>query len=178
MVIGLVGLAEARAGDGTDDPAGLRRAAVCRFWAGLVAVIGLATAVHQSAALSTGEYGRIVEPWIGIVAMLILSGILLERAFRRDATSFMYAAALGLIVALTDLNVSYLSADTEIALVLEGAILLGVGFAANTLRRRVGRVDDEPPVGPAPPPAVADDSPAEPPAGAAPRPDATVDFGA
>ena len=52
--------------------------------------------------------------------MLILSGVLLERAFRRDATSFMYAAALGLIVALTDLNVSYLSASTEIALFLEG----------------------------------------------------------
>ena len=54
----------------------------------------------------------------------------------------MYAAALGLIVALTDLNVSYLSASTEIALVLEGVILLAVGFAANTLRGRVGRPDD------------------------------------
>jgi hypothetical protein len=83
--------------------------------------------------------------------MLILSGILLERAFRRDATSFMYAAALGLIVALTDLNVSYLSAGTEIALFLEGVILLAVGFAANALRGRVGRPDDSPPAGPVPP---------------------------
>ena len=178
VVIGLVGLAEARAGDGTDDPAGLRRAAVCRFWAGLVAVIGLATAVMQSGALPTGEYGRIVEPWIGILAMLILSGILLERAFRRDATSFMYAAALGLIVALTDLNVSYLSAGTEIALFLEGVILLAVGFAANALRRRVGRPDDGPPAGPVPSLVVPGDSPTAPAAGAAPPPDATVDFGA
>ncbi len=178
VVIGLVGLAEARTGDGTDDPAGRRRAAVCRFWAGLVAVIGLATSFMQSGALPTGEYGRIVEPWIGILAMLILSGVLLERAFRRDATSFMYAAALGLIVALTDLNVSYLSASTEIALVLEGVILLAVGFAANTIRRRVGRPDDEPPNGQVPPLVVSSDSPTEPAVASAPQPDATVDFGA
>jgi hypothetical protein len=178
VVIGLVGLAEARAGDGTADPAALRRAAVCRFWAGLVAVIGLATAVSQSGALPTGEYGRIVEPWIAILAMLILSGILLERAFRRDATSFIYAAALGLIVALTDLNVSYLSAGTEIALFLEGVILLAVGFAANALRRRVGRPDDEPPAGPVPSLVIPGDSPTAPAAAAAPPPDATVDFGA
>ena len=142
VVIGLIGLGEARAGDGTDDPAGLRRAAVCRFWAGLRRRDRAGHGGQQSGALPTGEYGRIVEPWIGILAMLILSGILLERAFRRDATSFMYAAALGLIVALTDLNVSYLSAGTEIALVLEGVILLAVGFAANALRGRVGRSDD------------------------------------
>ena len=131
MVVGLVGLAEAREATAPDDPAGLRRAAVCRFWAGLVAVIGLATAVMRSGALPDGRYGRILEPWIGILAMLILSGVLLERAFRRDATSFIYAAALGLIVALTDFNVSYLSDAPEVALFLEGVILLAVGFAAN-----------------------------------------------
>jgi hypothetical protein len=152
VVIGLIGLGEARFGERTDDPASMRRAAVSRFWAGLVAVIGLAMAVSRSAPLPTGEYGRVLEPWIGILAMLILSAVLLERAFRRDATSYVYAAALGLIVALTDLNVSYLSADTEIALLIEGLILLGVGVAADRLRRRVGGFDDEPPA--APPPTV------------------------
>ncbi len=44
MVIGLIGLREAGA---RDDPLALRRAAVSRFWAGLTAVIGLATAVSE-----------------------------------------------------------------------------------------------------------------------------------
>jgi hypothetical protein len=90
----------------------------------------------------------------------------------------MYAAALGLIVALTDLNVSYLSADTEIALVIEGVILLAVGYAANALRGRVGGPDGEPPVTPALPPIDAGAGLTGPPAGAAPPSDATVDFGA
>jgi hypothetical protein len=90
----------------------------------------------------------------------------------------MYAAALGIIVALTDLNVSYLSAGTEIALFLEGVILLAVGFAANTLRRRVGRSDDEPPAGPVPSLAVPGVSPTASAAGTAPPSEATVDFGA
>ena len=65
--------------------------------------------------------------------------MLIERAFRRDATSFIYAAALGLILALTDFNVSYLSDSPEVALLVEGLILLGVGVAADRLRRRVRR---------------------------------------
>ena len=67
-----------------------------------------------------------------------LSLILLERAFRRDATAYVYAAALGLIVALTDFNLTYLSDSTEIGLAIEGAILLGVGLVADRLRRRIG----------------------------------------
>jgi hypothetical protein len=51
----------------------------------------------------------------------------------------MYAAALALIVALTDFNVSYLSGSTELALLAEGLILLGVGVVANQLRGRIGR---------------------------------------
>ena len=82
--------------------------------------------------------------------MLVLAAVLVERAFRRDATSFIYAAALGLIVALTDFNVSYLSNSTEIALLIEGLILLGVGVAADRLRRRIGRSGDAPPVEPEP----------------------------
>ena len=82
--------------------------------------------------------------------MLVLAAVLVERAFRRDATSFIYAAALGLIVALTDFNVSYLSNSTEIALLIEGLILLGVGVAADRLRRRIGQSGDTPPVQPEP----------------------------
>ena len=71
-----------------------------------------------------------------------------------------------------------LSASTEIALVLEGVILLGVRFAASTLRRRVGRPDDGPPTGSVQPLVAAGDSSSESAGAGAPQPDATVDFGA
>lgn len=146
VIIALVGLREARMGERDHDPAAARRAAVSRFWAGLTAVAGLAMAVSRSADLGNGGYGRVLEPWVGDVALLVLSAVLVERAFRRDATSFIYAAAVGLIVALTDFNVSYLSNSTEVALLIEGLILLGVGVAADRLRRRIGRDGDAPPV--------------------------------
>jgi hypothetical protein len=76
----------------------------------------------------------------------VLAAILVERAFRRDATSFIYAAALGLLIALTDFNVTYLSNSTEVALLIEGLILLAVGVVADRLRRRIGR-DDTPKLG-------------------------------
>ena len=154
VIIGLVGLREARSGERDHDASASRRAAVSRFWAGLTAVIGLATAVSRSTHLGDGEYGRVLEPWVGDLALLVLSAVLIERAFRRDATSYIYAAAIGLIVALTDFNVSYLSGSTEVALLIEGLILLGVGVAADRLRRRVGRDGHEPPVEPVPAEAV------------------------
>lgn len=145
VIIALIGLREARIADRDADPGAGRRAAISRFWAGLTAVIGLATAISRSAALANGEYGRVVEPWVGDLALLALSAILVERAFRRDATSFIYAAALGLLIALTDFNLTYLSDSTEVALLIEGLILLAVGVAADRLRKRVGR-DGAPPV--------------------------------
>jgi hypothetical protein len=154
VVIALIGLREARIADRNADPAAGRRAAVSRFWAGLVAVIGLWQAISRSAPHADGSYGRVVEPWIGDLALLVLAAILVERAFRRDATSFIYAAALGLLIALTDFNLAYLSGSTEVALLVEGLILLAVGVAADRLRRRIGRDDaptlDTPEVGPPP----------------------------
>ena len=144
VIIALVGLREARTSERDHDPEAARRAAVSRFWAGLTAVIGLAMAVTRSAYLGGGEYGRVLEPWVGDAALLLLSAVLIERAFRRDATSFIYAAAVGLIMALTDFNVSYLSDSTEVALLIEGLILLGVGVAADRLRRRIGQGGDVP----------------------------------
>lgn len=141
VLIGLIGLTEARAAERGDVAAG-RRAAVTRFWAGLVAVIGLAMTVTRSGPLPNGDYGRVMKAWVGDLGILAVSAGLLERAFRRDATSYVYAAALGLIVALSDFNATYLSQTSELGLVIEGAILLGVGLAADRLRRRVGRRND------------------------------------
>lgn len=143
VIIGLIGLLEARAAD-RGDPAAARRAAVSRLWAGIVAVLGLASAVTRSEYQADGSaYARVVEPWIGQLALLLLSLVLLERAFRRDATAYVYAAALGLILALSDFNLTYLSDSTEVALVIEGVILLGVGLGADRLRRRIGRSEPD-----------------------------------
>lgn len=139
VILALIGLRESRVARRTDDAAAGRRAAISRFWAGFVAVVGLASAVTMSHFEPlTYEYVRTLAPWIGDLGLLILAVVLIERAFRRDATSFIYAAALGLIIALTDFNVSYLSNSTEGALLIEGLILLGVGYAADRLRRQVG----------------------------------------
>ena len=140
VVIGLIGLFEARAADRGDDAA-RRRAAVSRFWAGIVAVVGLANALTRSAYSGPNgqDFERVIEPWIGQLSLVILSLVLLERAFRRDSTAYVYAAALGLIVALSDFNFTYLSDSTELGLVIEGAILLAVGLSADRLRRRIGQ---------------------------------------
>jgi len=137
--VALIGLREARIADRDGDPGAGRRAAISRFWAGIVAVLGLSQAITRSTGFANGEYGRVVEPWVGDLALLVLSAILVERAFRRDATSFIYAAALGLMIALTDFNLTYLSGSTEVALLIEGLILLAVGVVADRLRRRIGR---------------------------------------
>jgi hypothetical protein len=135
-LLGILGLIEARSGD---DPATGRRAALTRLWAGITAVAGLASAVSQSAYdPETGEWGRVLEPWIGDLALIVLGVILVERAFRRGAGAFVYAAALALVIALTDFNFSYLSDSTEVGLLVEGLILLAAGFAVGKLRRRIG----------------------------------------
>jgi hypothetical protein len=137
VIVGVIGLREARTAE--KDPAAGRRASLTRLWAGLVAVIGLATSVTRSGPLSDGTYGRILEPWVGDLAILVLAAILVERAFRRDASTFVYAAALALMIALSDFNFAYLSSSTEVGLLIEGVILLGAGFGAARLRRRLGQ---------------------------------------
>jgi hypothetical protein len=142
VIVGLLGLREAVAAD--EDPGATRRASLTRLWAGLVAVIGLASAVTRSSYSSTtGSYDRAIVPWLGDLAILVLAAVLVERAFRRDASVFVYAAALGLMIALSDFNFTYLSSSTEIGLLIEGVILLAAGVAADRLRRRIGQPERE-----------------------------------
>ncbi len=140
IVIGLIGLREAR--QVTRDPTASSRAGLTRFWAGLVAVSGFASAVTRTDALADGSFGRVVEPWLGELAILVLAVILIERAFRRDDSAFVYPAALGMIIALTDFNVTYLADGPEVGLFVEGVILLAVGFSAQRLRRIIGSSRD------------------------------------
>jgi hypothetical protein len=139
VVIGLIGLVESLASERSADPAAGRRAGVSRLWAGLVAILGLASAVSRSDYMADGSYGRVLEPWIGDVGLLLVAAVLIERAFRREASSYIYAAALGLVIAMSDLNFAYLSGGIESALLAEGLILLGAGIAADRLRRRIHR---------------------------------------
>jgi hypothetical protein len=136
VIIGLIGLREATRSAG--DPAAARRAGISRFWAGIVAVVGFASAVTRSDAMANGEYGRVIEPWVADMAILVLAAVLIQRAFRRDDSAFVYPAALALIIALTDFNVTYLGGATEVGLLVEGLILLAVGFGAQRIRRMIG----------------------------------------
>jgi hypothetical protein len=136
LVLGLIGLREAARS--SEDEGASRRAGVSRFWAGIVAVVGFTSAITGSAPSANGEYDRVVEPWIADLAILVLALILVQRAFRRDDSAFVYPAALAMIMALTDFNVSYLGGATEVGLLVEGLILLAVGFGAQRIRRMIG----------------------------------------
>ena len=128
-----------------------RRAALTRAWAGTVAVVGLASALTRSDLLASGDYGRVVPAWVMEVLLLALAALLVERAFRRDSSAFLFAAGIGLIAALSDFNFTYLSNSTETGLLIEGVLLLVVGFGADRLRRRLsGRPGGSPPASGAP----------------------------
>ena len=133
--LGLLGLFEVR--HQATDPGASRRAATTRFLAGLVAVVGTAIELTANGSLGGDQYGRLVEPWIGDLALLAIATVLLERAFRRDSTAYILPAAIGLILAMSDFNFSYLAQSTYVGLLIEGGILLLVGFIGSRLRGRL-----------------------------------------
>ena len=139
LAIGLLALREAsaRRDSGSAPGAPARRATLTRAWAGLVAVAGLASALSMSDSRPDGDFGRVIAPWIMDAVLLALAAILVERAFRRRSGAFLLAAGLGLVIALTDFNFSYLSSSPEIGLLIEGGLLLAVGFGADRVRRRL-----------------------------------------
>ena len=149
--LGLLGLREARAGTAASDA----RAGITRFWAGMVAILGTWSGVSATGYLGGDHWDRILEPWIGDAILISVVAVLVERALRRDAVAFILPGAIGLIAALTDLNFRYLSNSTEVGLLVEGAILLAVGYAADRIRRRLGGGPHTPvappPVPPVPP---------------------------
>ena len=153
LVLGILAIAEdGAAPHAAEDPDGhaaaRRRSTLIRAWAGLVAVWGLASAVTTRTYTNDNfEYGRVIPAWIGDAAILVLALILVERAFRRDSGAFLFAAGIGFATALTDFNFSYLGESRDLGLLIEGAILLVVGFGAERLRRRMpgGRPPSPPP---------------------------------
>lgn len=140
LAIGHLGLREDRRAKRARDVVAHRRAAVTHFWGGLVAVLGLAIAVRLEDGPNEYQMTRVVSPWLGDLAILLLCAVLIGLAFRRDATGYLWAAAVGVVIALTDLNVTYTAGNTWIALLLEGGILLAVGVLADRLRRMLRRL--------------------------------------
>lgn len=114
-----------------------------------MAVLGAAGELTSSGSLGGDQYGRLIEPWLADLALLAIAAVLLERAFRRDSTAFVLPAAIGLILAMTDFNFTYLAQTRSIGLLIEGGILLAVGFVGSRIRRRFGRSSPRPP-GPTP----------------------------
>jgi hypothetical protein len=158
IVIGLLALWESRSGDPEAD----RRATLARFWAGIVVVVGVAEAVMRTDNTPL-ESARIIEPWVGELIVVGVSVVLVERAFRRGAGAYVLAAAVGVVIALTDFNFTYIApaGSTERALLIEGLLLIAIAFGAERLSRRVRAAEPGDPTGPPPTDAVEDDSVAE-----------------
>jgi hypothetical protein len=134
LLLGLLGQAESR----SERPGAAGRAALTRFAAGMTLVLGISTALFTSGPTADGGWDRLIPAVIGDAILVGVSLILLERAARRSASAFVYPAALGIIIAATDLNATYLAASSPwFALLVEGAILLGAGLIADRFRRRI-----------------------------------------
>jgi len=127
-------LAADERGDGMEGDAADRRATLTRLAAGLVGVLAATLA-----ATTSTEIGRALPPLVGDGAILVVSLVLLRLATHR-ASAYLYPAALGIVVALSDLNFTFIGQQSGvgIALLVEGAILLGAGLLADRLRRGLG----------------------------------------
>ena len=181
VVLGLLARLEWRIGDDAPkssnaaEEARARRGRVTRLIAGLTAVFAV-----TAGAMVSGNDGRALPAWLGDLAIFAVSGILLAIAIRFGSLAYLLPAALGLIVALTDLNSQYVVERTGIgaALVVEGLILIGTGLVADRLRRAMAR-RRVPPVGAPPaapavaPPEASADAPEPAPADEPPPPDPT-----
>jgi hypothetical protein len=129
-----------------------RRAGMTALAAGLTAIIG------TSLGALGGFGGRPFEPWMDDLIVAAVSAVLLGLAVRSGAAAYLYPAALGLFIAFSDLNAQYVAAETGtgIALLVEGVILLVVGFGADRVRRRLEARRTGSPVHGTPEPVVAE----------------------
>jgi hypothetical protein len=131
-----VGLQQRSGSNPLEQAATGRRIGLTRFAAGLTAVVGTAV----SLGVARGFAGDGIPTVIADAAVLALSAVLLLLA-ARTASVYLYPAALGIILALTSLNATYVAEQTGtgVALLIEGAILLAGGLFADRLRRQFSR---------------------------------------
>jgi hypothetical protein len=136
---GLIALLEARraarpTGSESERANAHARANFTRFFAGMTAVLGTLNAVGQG-----NPFDRVIPLWLGDLAVIAVALVLIVIAFRRNAIAYLIPAAIGVIGALSEINATYVASQTGVgvALLLEGVILIGVGFVADRLRRRL-----------------------------------------
>ena len=138
VAFGVLALRErTRARSDTDTDrrsAALRRVSLTRFCAALTLVGGITVG-----AFANNSEGRILAPWLSEVIVLLTAGVLIGVAIRLGSSAYLYPAALAIIIALSDLDATYIAerTGTGAALIVEGLILIGAGFAADRLRRRL-----------------------------------------
>lgn len=135
LFVGIVALLESRR-TGADAA---RRLALTRFGAGFIAVVASAATLMRSGEINSFTYDRFLEPWTAELGIVLVSLGILALAIRRGATPYLYPAALGIVIALTDANSRYVAdqAGTGVALLIEGVVLLFAGFGADRIRRRL-----------------------------------------
>jgi hypothetical protein len=127
--------AEREAAGATDDPSHWRRLTLTRFWAAMTVVVGGSTAV-----LGWGfAGGRGLAPFLGDALLLTGSGAIAVFALRVGSFAYLLPVGLAVLIALTDLNGTYVVASTGLggALLLEGLVLIAVGWGIEMLRRRL-----------------------------------------
>jgi hypothetical protein len=159
-LLGFLGLLEERRG-GQGSGA---RAAATRIAAGLAAVLGTWTAITIMGPWNwETEPSRVLEPAVGDALMLAVSIVLVALALRRVTSAYLWPAALGVLIALTDLNASYVVDETGMgpALLVEALALFGIALLSDRIRRRIRRTADERTSGGPGAPAIAAEEPAE-----------------
>jgi hypothetical protein len=132
---------------GRTRPGVVGRMALTRFLGGLVAVFGTEMAVTVSQRDPARLYWsvRVLEPAAGDLILIGVCAVLLVLGARLRTGAYLWPAALGVLIALSEVNATYLaSSDTASALFVEALILFGVAGAAHLFRRTLTGADPWP----------------------------------
>jgi hypothetical protein len=113
-----------------------------RIAVGLTAVLGTTSAVfirHDWSETSALSDQPVLEPFVGALLILAVSGLLLALAVKRMSVGYLWPGGLGVLIALSWLNAEYLAVESGlwIALLAEAVVLFGVAFGVNRLGRRL-----------------------------------------
>jgi hypothetical protein len=122
-----------------DRPGAEARSVLTRLGAGLTAILGTTMAISLTAMRSDEVYAsvRALEPAVGDVVLFAVCALLILLAARLRTTAYLWPAALGVLISLSDLNTTYVvdTTGTGPALFVEALILFGVALATHALRR-------------------------------------------
>jgi hypothetical protein len=113
-----------------------------RVAVGLTAVLGTTSAVvirHDWSETSAQSGQPVLEPFVGAMIILAVSGLLLALAVKRASVGYLWPGGLGVFIALTWLNAEYLAVESGlwIALLVEAVVLFGVAFGVSKMGRRL-----------------------------------------